>query len=997
MKRQTVKIFAIFLVLVMCFSDALSFPVYAYTREEEMTVEDDLKDALEENFEKELYAEEIETVEIEERQGIELSNEEDIDPLEATIIRGDISGDEEFGVVTWELENGVLRVIGESSFGSVMISFPNALYAEPPWEAYKDEIVRVEFEGYLLNIGANAFRDCKNLTEIVIPNGIKYIDKSAFFGDVNIQKIYLPTSLTSIHQYAFGCNNDVYKNMRLMDVYYGGTEDQWKQLVDNIDIGNDLLTSDTNAAYNAGIYFNSNTKLSTPVITNISSEQGGILIEWGENPSYIGNKILWPDSYEVYMNHVGSLDIQEQWEVCTPKWVLTGKTLTNSILLSSDEFVAGDEYHFRVRAIAAGEGSEFWAEPYTYTCPAQNAITVDYLAFSQSSYSVQVDDAINVSLEVIPENAEAVFTWKSVDPSIATLVATADGRSAKIKGIKQGATTVTVSTLDGSKSASLEVNVVGSGSIVSDIKVESVYLYDEELELVKGSSWTLEQRIYPTNATNQNVTWSSSNKSVATVDAYGKVKAVAPGTATITVKTADGGYTAKCVVTVKDSESTPTPTSPDIHVSGVRLGKTELDLEAGESSLLDATVSPENATKNSVTWSSSDEDVATVDKNGKVTAVASGKAIIIVKTDDGDYTDKCWVTVTESAATPTPTPTPSASEPGETELKEDAQGRIVYYKDGIAQMSYTGLVNADNDWYYVQKGIWTKEKTGYVDYEGAKFYVKDGVLDNGMNGVMIDPDSNPLVWYFNANGQVQTQHKGLAEYDGEWFYIEKGKVAVEMNKFVEYDGGLFAVAAGRIVREYSGLMQDPNGTDWYFLANGQVQKQYTGLAQYDGKWFYVEKGRLSKEYLTMVDYDGSQFCSEYGMIVEFESISPADGVIALINYERMKQGLNALQKKDSLCAAAQTRAVELSGPDSYSGTRPNGSNWKTVLDEYGVKGEAIELKANGDDTARAVASGWMNAQAPRKYILDGKYEYIGVGTAKNEANSKYYWELLLVD
>ena len=90
-----------------------------------------------------------------------------------------------------------------------------------------------------------------------------------------------------------------------------------------------------------------------------------------------------------------------------------------------------------------------------------------------------------------------------------------------------------------------------------------------------------------------------------------------------------------------------------------------------------------------------------------------------------------------------------------------------------------------------------------------------------------------------------------------------------MNAFVEYDGGLFAVGAGRIIKEYSGLMQDPqnpqNGA-WYFFANGQAQTQYTGLAQYDGAWFYIENGRLATDYTGAVGYDGATFYVENGMV-----------------------------------------------------------------------------------------------------------------------------------
>ena len=169
-------------------------------------------------------------------------------------------------------------------------------------------------------------------------------------------------------------------------------------------------------------------------------------------------------------------------------------------------------------------------------------------------------------------------------------------------------------------------------------------------------------------------------------------------------------------------------------------------------------------------------------------------------------------------------------------------------------------------------------------------------VDTTVNGVMIDGAASPLVWYFCSNGQVQTQHVGLAEYDGEWFYIENGKVATDMNAFVEYNGGLFAVGAGRIIGEYNGLMQDPqdpvNGA-WYYFAGGQAQTQYTGLAMYDNVWFYVVKGKLATDYTGTVEYDGATFNVTNGMVTTSESsgetgntISAADLSIEITNMDQ---------------------------------------------------------------------------------------------------------------
>ena len=167
------------------------------------------------------------------------------------------------------------------------------------------------------------------------------------------------------------------------------------------------------------------------------------------------------------------------------------------------------------------------------------------------------------------------------------------------------------------------------------IGVEGVYLNTTSVELTEGDQTTLTATVNPSNATNKNVTWTSSDASVATVS-NGKVTAVKAGTATITVKTEDGGKTATCAVTV-NAKVYP--------VTGVTLDKTTATMTEGDELTLTATVNPSNATNKNVTWTTSDSKVATV-SNGKVTAVKAGTAIITVKTVDGGKTATCTVTVT---------------------------------------------------------------------------------------------------------------------------------------------------------------------------------------------------------------------------------------------------------------------------------------------------------------------------------------------------------------
>ena len=147
----------------------------------------------------------------------------------------------------------------------------------------------------------------------------------------------------------------------------------------------------------------------------------------------------------------------------------------------------------------------------------------------------------------------------------------------------------------------------------------------------------LRATVTPDNATDKSVTWSSENPAVATVDNEGKVTAVSAGTAIIRV-TAKDGKTAACQVTVTTN------------AEGVGLDKTEMALTLGGTvtGQLTATVSPDNATDKSVTWTSSDETIATVD-GGVVRAVGTGTADVTasVTVNGTTYTAACKVTVTQ--------------------------------------------------------------------------------------------------------------------------------------------------------------------------------------------------------------------------------------------------------------------------------------------------------------------------------------------------------------
>ena len=246
-------------------------------------------------------------------------------------------------------------------------------------------------------------------------------------------------------------------------------------------------------------------------------------------------------------------------------------------------------------------------------------------------------DAVVTALDDMKTQLEALGTAQTTTAEKIAEVTTAV--NALVTEVKAGNTaaatamTKIVEILEAFKAA------LGGGGGTPTVPVTGVTLDQATLELLGGSMAPLVATVQPADATNKDVTWSSDDETVATVDNAGIVTALAAGTATITVTTVDGAKTATCAVTVTAMGGAA------VAVTGVTLDQATLELETGETATLVATVQPADATNKDVTWSSDDETVATVDNAGIVTALAAGTATITVTTVDGAKTATCAVTV----------------------------------------------------------------------------------------------------------------------------------------------------------------------------------------------------------------------------------------------------------------------------------------------------------------------------------------------------------------
>lgn len=252
---------------------------------------------------------------------------------------------------------------------------------------------------------------------------------------------------------------------------------------------------------------------------------------------------------------------------------------------------------------------------HTATCRVTVFPAPESVKLNTKSIVTTTNNGYQLKPTITPSNAYTLYTWESNNPDVATV-----DDNGKVRTLKEGTAIITVKTSN---------NVTASCNVTVTNSPVSVSLDNTDITMDIGDTKTLTPSVKPSKAIT-NYTWSSSNKNVATVSSTGTIKAVSNGIAFITLQT-DNGKTATCVVTV------------GIKPESVKLRKTSLTLDPGSKYRITPSLTPENAVTE-YTWSSSDTNIATVNKYGNITAISEGTAVITVKTTNGK-TARCTVNV----------------------------------------------------------------------------------------------------------------------------------------------------------------------------------------------------------------------------------------------------------------------------------------------------------------------------------------------------------------
>lgn len=491
-------------------------------------------------------------------------------------------------------------------------------------------------------IGANAFANASQLTSVTIPTAVTSIEESAFAKCTGLTSIAIPVSVTNIGQKAFeNCTNisefrceaqtppaanaNTFSNVPTSATLYipGGSlpayssAPGWNQFTNIVE---ENLVNTTGVSLNAttlNIMKQTEAYLRATVSPSNASYK---TVTWSSS----NNTIATVTNGVVYGKKPGNATI-----TCTTTH--GGKTATCEVTVTDIERLATGLELYK---------SAYWKNGQSMV-PYSSINEGDTLTFMELGIGY-------ITINVLPYSVtNGEINWTVSDPSIVATELTEHinfANSIRINPLHVGTAKITISTTDGTNiSKDVYVKITPDPTI----KVSGIRVHKKELTLAAKETDTLSVQILPSNATNMDVDWTSSdltlasvfkvsgtNRGVITAKNLGKT-----GPVNIICTTKDGNYSDTCVVTVIKQR---------VSVTGLALNHTSKTLRAGETLQLSPIFTPANPTNQNVYWYMDNDSVATV-VNGLVTAIQEGTVTITCVSEDGNYEATCAVTVTNEA------------------------------------------------------------------------------------------------------------------------------------------------------------------------------------------------------------------------------------------------------------------------------------------------------------------------------------------------------------
>ena len=549
------------------------------------------------------------------------------------------------------------------------------------------------------SIGSYAFRNCSGLTSVNIPNSVTSIDYGAFYNCSQLSNVTIGKSVTTIGDYAFyycsnlrklvfnavNCTSIGYRafyssnssnNYIWAILQFGDSVEHIPAGLPSLNNGKTLIIPNSVKTIDAGAIRGScNAVVIGKGIENIAagtftSSISNVYVSTMEPQPCEPGAFYYPQTLYVPAGSKSKYFTATGWSEFT--YIIEGEyAVADSIMLDNTDVVLPKDATFQLNATilpdtattttaswislntnvasvnsnglvtARGVGETdimVWVDNVATTCHVTvTPIMVENITLNENHLSMAISDTYTLTVtEVSPNNAEnKELEWDIPENDvIATLLV--NNSRLNISAVNEGRVTITVRATDGSgRIATCEVFVS------STTPVKTLTITPETLDLHVGYSQQLTATITPEDAHTKTLQWMTSNSNVATVNSNGVVTAYGVGTATITAITTDGSnLSATCAVSVTT-----------VPVESVTLNRTELEMNEGSSYTLSATVLPSDAYDRSLTWTSSNPRVATVNYNGRVTAVGIGSTIVTATTNDGsNISAACHVTVKSQMA-----------------------------------------------------------------------------------------------------------------------------------------------------------------------------------------------------------------------------------------------------------------------------------------------------------------------------------------------------------
>ena len=510
---------------------------------------------------------------------------------------------------------------------------------------------------------SNAFEDNLYITNVIMSKGVKTITYRLFADCINLTTVTIPKTVTTI-------GGSVFANTSLKTIYYYGSEADWSAIsistsgntaIDSAEIIYNYVPVDNSCGDNAtwsivdgvltisgtGAMYDydaeANPENPTPwfasrnSITSIEVEEGITSIgSYAFSGLTNVSKITLPQTVTAYGNYAfGGCIKLSSFDISANVTKIGVGCFFGDIKLGSITVDANNpNYCSKDGVLYSKDMTEIICHPagkmvaFGFTIPA----TVTKIAHYAFAACVTLPNI------VIPDGVVSIGTRAFIGCAYLSTITL----PASIKSIGYYAfdtcsalnKVIFLGTDDEWNNLSISDGNECFTNVEPTFPVRSVLIKDASLTLALGGiSKQLIAEVYPYYATNKNVTWKSSDEGVAIVDENGYVTPTGKGTATITVTTAENGFTDSVEVTVV------------IPVERIELDKTDITLEIGQEDTLYATIYPEDATNKNVIWTTSDEKVAIVDEYGNITAVGEGIATIGVAAQDGGHFAACLVTV----------------------------------------------------------------------------------------------------------------------------------------------------------------------------------------------------------------------------------------------------------------------------------------------------------------------------------------------------------------